>query len=286
MAICDVNQDGNPDIVVGYVAETLLLGILSPTGGGVSLLLQSATSPGTFVAPTIVGTSPTGTGETYPNSVYGIACANLSSDSGGPPDIVMTSYYAYDGTDDYGTLSIFFHDPNNLGGFLPRVDIPLAGLLHRVVIADLGNGLPDIIVTSESADDNGDGISGVQVLLNQGPGANGEPTFAITPYSTYSALSVAVGDIHNNGLLDIVISSSEPQGTGSVEILPNTVGNAGTFGTPTIYPGLGNPTAVALGELGNNSLVDIATSDGGGAAVYFNQAASVGTFDAALLIGS
>ncbi|MGB6452681.1 MAG: VCBS repeat-containing protein [Steroidobacteraceae bacterium] len=286
VAICDVNQDGHPDIVVGYVAETTILGILSPTGGGVSLLLQSATSPGTFVDPTIVGTSPTGTGETYPNAVYGIACANLSSDSGGPPDIVMASYYAYDGTNDYGTLSIFFHDPNNLGGFLPRVDIPLAGLLHRVVIADLGNGLPDILVSSESTDDNGDGISGVQVLMNQGPGVNGEPTFAITPYPTYSALSVAVGDIHNNGLLDIVVASSEPEGTGSIEILPNTVGNAGTFGTATVYPGLGNPTDVATGELGNNSLVDIATSDGGGAAVMSNEASSVGSFGAALLIGS
>ncbi len=287
VAICDVNQDGNPDIVVGYVFEQSIEGIVSPVGGGASVLLQNASSPGTFEAASSIGTAPTGSGETYPNSVYGIACGNLSSDSGGAPDIVMTSYYAYDGTDDYGTLSIFFHDPSNPGSFLPRVDIALPGILHRVVIADVvGNGLPDIIVSSESADDNGDGISGVQVLLNQGIGSNGEPTFTAVPYDTYSALSVAVGDVHNNGLLDIVITSTEPTGTGSVEILPNTVGNAGTFGTPSLYPGIGNPTAVALGELGNNSLVDIATADDGGAAVMFNQASNVGSFQAALLVGS
>lgn len=288
VAICDVNQDGHPDIVVGYVLEQQILGILTPVGGGANVLLQNPSSPGTFASASNIGTAPTGSGETYPNSVYGIACGNLSSVSGGPPDIVMTSYYAYDGTDDFGTVSIFFHDPANPGGFLPRVDIQVFGLLHRVVIADVnGDGLPDIIVSSESADDNGDGTSGVLVLLQNTPASPGaQPTFTAAPYSTYSALSVAVGDVNGDGLPDLVVSSSEPSGSGSVAVLLNSPTSPGTFGTPTINPGIGNPVAVALGELGNNSLLDIATADGGGAAVMFNQASNEGTFQAALLIGS
>ncbi len=288
VAICDVNQDGNPDIVVGYVLEQSILGIITPVGGGASLLLQNASSPGTFDSASSIGSAPTGSGEIYPNSVYGIACGNLSSDSGGAPDVVIASYYSYDGTDDYGTISIFFHDPANPGNFLPRVDIPVYGVLHRVVIADVvGNGLPDIIVSSESADDNGLGTSGVEVLLNQGVGSNGQPTFAApVPYTTYSALSLAVGDVNGDGLPDIVVSSTEPTGTGSVIVLLNTPGSPGTFGAGTIYPGLSNPVAVALGELGNNSLLDIATADDGGAAVMFNEASKEGSFQGATLIGS
>ncbi len=289
VAICDVNGDGNPDIVIGYVYEQLVDGILSPVGGGVSLLEQNGASPGTFLGATLVGSAPTASGNTYPNSVYGIACANLSGDTTAPPDIVLTSYYYYDGSGDYGTLSIFFHDPANPGSFLPRVDISLPGLLHRVAIADVnGDGLPDIIVTAEEPDSEDLGISGIYVLLQNPPATPGaQPTFA-TPvaYSTATPMALAIGDVNGDGLPDIVFVSSAPTGTGSTNIMLNTPSSPGTFNaTPEAYAGLGNPVAVALGELGNNSLLDIATADGTGAVVMFNVASDPGTFSGASLVG-
>jgi hypothetical protein len=290
VAICDVMGDGYPDIVTGYVQEQSIDGILTAVGGGVSILANTPSSPGTFQPASIVASAPTEGSEPNPNSVYGIACANLSGDTSGPADIVMASYYYTDGSADYGTLTILLHDPSNPGSFLPPINISVPGLLHRVAIADVnGDGLPDIIVTSEEEDETGAGVSGVYVLLQTPPASPGaEPTFGPatgTPpyYATYTAMAVAVGDVNGDGMPDLIVCSSEPSGTGSVNVLLNT-GN-GTFGTPTIYPGISNPVAVAVGELGNNSLLDIATADGGSAAVYFNQASNPGTFNGAVLIG-
>ncbi len=289
VAICDANADGYPDILVGYVLEEPVEGILTAVGGGVSLLANTPADPGTFQPATLIGSAPTEGVEPNPNSVYGIACANLSGDASAPPDIVMASYYYTDGSADYGTLSIFFHDPANPGSFLPRVDISLPGLLHRVVIADVnGDGLPDLIVTCEEADETGLGTSGVYVLLQNPPAAPGaQPTFATAvPYSTYSALAVAVGDVNGDGLPDLAVASSEPLGTGSVSVLLNTPGSAGTFQTPHLYIGLGNPVAIAIAELGNNSLLDIVTADGGGAAVMLNETSDPGTFGEPVIVGS
>ncbi len=288
VAICDVNGDGYPDIVVGYVLEEYYDGVLTPYGGGANVLLNTPGSPGTFQPASIVGSAATAAEETLPNSVYGIACANLSGDTSAPPDIVMTSYFFSDGSGDYGTLSIFFHDPANPGSFLPRVDISLPGVLHRVVIADVnGDGLPDIIVTSEETDENDEGLSGIYVLLQNPPASPGaQPTFA-TPveYGTESAMAVAVGDLNGDGLPDLVVVSSEPQGTGSINVMLNTPSSPGTFQAATAYSGLGNTVDVALGELGNNSLLDIAIADGGGAAVMFNEPSSPGDFQGATLVG-
>ncbi len=288
VAICDVNGDGYPDIVIGYVLEQYYDGVLAAVGGGASVLLNTPGSPGTFQPASIVGTTPTAAEEPLPNSVYGIACANLSGDASAPPDIVITSYFDFDGSGDYAMLSIFFHDPSNPGGFLPRVDISLPGFLHRVAIADVnGDGLPDIIVTTEQLDGNGEGFSGVYVLLQNPPATPGaQPTFA-TPvqYGTESAMAVAVGDVNGDGLPDLVVVSSAPEGAGSISVLLNTPGSPGTFALSNAYTGLGNTVAVALGELGNNSLLDIATADGGGAAVMFNEPTSPGNFQGSTLIG-
>ncbi len=291
VAICDVNGDGYPDIVAGYVLEQPVDGILTPVGGGASVLLQNASSPGTFASASEVGSAPTSSDDVYSgtaNSVYGLACANLSGDASAPPDIVIASYFYYDGSGDYGTLSIFFHDPSNPGSFLPRVDIPLYGLLHRVVIADVnGDGLPDILVSSEQADENGDGASGVYVLLQNPPASPGaQPTFAApVSYSTYTAMALAVGDVNGDGLPDIVMVSTEPSGTGSVGVLLNTPSSPGTFQPVVTYPGLGNPVAVTLGQFTNNSLTDVAIADGGGVAVLNNSSSSEGTFSGAVLVG-
>ena len=303
VAICDVNNDGHPDIVVAYQLQQNISNVVTPVGGGVNVILQDPSNPGTFLAATNVGSAPTPMNVVdgltvngayqYPNSSFGVACANLSGDSTAAPDIVMTSYSAYDDTlyANGGTLSIFFHDPAHPGSFLPRVDIPLPGALHRVVIADVnGDGLPDLIVADEEAGADGVGESGAMVLLQKKPSSPGaQPTFGDNaPNLTDSAISIAVGDLTGSGFNDIVVSSSAPSGTGSISVLLNTPSDPGTFATPVVYSGLGNPVAVAIGNLDgkvSTTLPDIATADTSGGAVMFNEASNPGTFEASVLVG-
>jgi len=306
VAICDVNADGHPDMVIAYQLqkETDITGTdnITPIGGGVNVILQNAASPGTFLAAASIGTTPLPSGYMYPNISYGVACGNLSGDSTAPPDIVMTSFSGYD-TEDYfgvlyneGTVSIFFHDPSSPGSFLPRVDLSVPGAIGKVVIADVnGDGLPDIIVADEAAGADGNGSAGAVVLLQNKPATPGaQPTFAAPVYyATYSATAIAVGDLTGNGLPDIVVASSQPSvsegGSGSINVILNTPSTPGVFSTtPTTYGGLGSPVGVAIGNLegkAGSGLQDLALADSTGAAVMLNQSSSPGTFAAETLVG-
>ncbi len=308
VAICDVNNDGHPDLVVAYELNETISDVVTAVGGGVNVILQDPSHPGTFLAPTNVGSAPTpvvsGGSYEYPNSAFGVACANLSGDSTAPPDIVFTSFSEYDSNLLYngGSVSIFFHDPANPGKFLPRVDLSVPGALHRVVIADVNNdGLPDIIVADESEDTAGTGGPGAVVILQEPPSSAGaQPNFLnasgtpnATTYTTDSAIALAVGDVNGDGYPDIVVVSSDPEGTGSVNILLNTASAPGTFSTtPTSLSALGNPVAVTMGCLQAKTctIEDIALADGnyegaGGAAAMLNEASDPGTFAAESLIG-
>lgn len=290
VAICDVNGDGHPDIVVAYALEQDVGGVLANVGGGVSLLEQDPSNPGHFLAATSAGTTAQGSGAGYPNVAYGIACANLSGSTTAPPDIVITSTYQYDQSGNFGTVSIFPHDPASPGSFLPRIDLSVPGELHRVVIADVNNdGLPDIVVSSESADTTGAGAAGAVVILQTTPAAGATaPAFA-TPvtYPSNPAIALAVGDVNGDGLPDIVTvtpGGSSTTGVGDINVLLNNASSPGTFGTPTVYAGISNPVAVALAPLGSDSLLDIAIADGTGAAVMMNQASSPGSFTPAQIV--
>ena len=292
IAICDVNADGHPDMVVAYKLNEQVSGVQTAVGGGVNVIMQDAANPGTFVAAENVGSTPTPAGYSYPNASEGVACKNLSGDNAAAPDIVITSFSDYDETLLYnaGTVSIFFHDPADPGHFLPRVDLSVPGALHRVVIADVnGDGLPDIIVASESSDSSLLGNSGAVVLLQKKPAVAGaQPTFAApATYLTYTAIALAVADMDGDGLPDIVVVSSTPQGAGSVNVMFNAKATPGTFGSPVIYTGLGNPVAVALGNLDGKAgtLPDVALADGTGAAVMLNTQSSPGTLQVEELVG-
>lgn len=284
VALCDTNGDGRLDLVVAN----------GDYSGG-SLVVIPQTGPGQFGSPVTVGAMPTDTndGATVPDPAYGVACGNFNGD-GHSIDIVVTSFYEDLSTGatygSSGLISVFPHDPSNPGQFLPRIDIPIYGLLHRVAVADVnGDGLPDIVVANEGEGSDLVGTAGAAVLLQTTAAGAAVPTFA-TPvtFAADSAVSLAVGDVNGDGMPDIVLASG--QSADAVDVMLNTTTKGSSqvsFGTPTSYAGLGNPAAVALGDLNHDGLTDIAVADGTGAGVYIQQSgASAGTYTVPIEVGS
>jgi hypothetical protein len=284
VAIADVNGDGYNDIVVAD-------GDIN--GGGMIVLLQNPSSPGTFSAPTEFALT-TASGYSAPNSAYGIAAGSLTTTTAGaPPDVVMTSWQGNQ-TYENGTVSIFMHDPAHPGSFLAPTSISVPGALHRIKIADVNkDGLPDIILDNEGPDDAGLGSEGIVVILQSktAPGTFEAPVTYTNPtsgaYTIWAPISLAIADVNGDGLPDIIWTSLQPSGTGSMQILLNTPASPGTFDTSNLITtsGLGGPVAVAAGQLGPTNLVDIATADGTGAVVYFQSTTTPGSFGAPDLVG-
>jgi len=94
------------------------------------------------------------------------------------------------------------------------------------------------------------------VMSGDGAGALQGPTH----YSTGSSpLSVAVGDVNNDGIKDLVTAN---QGSNDVSVL---LGNAdGTFQAGVSYGAGTGPTAVAIGDMNSDGRPDLAVTNNGG----------------------
>jgi hypothetical protein len=126
--IADVNGDGLPDIVVANYGP----GSNGTGTAGVTVLLQDAAHPGTFLAPVSYPT---------PFGAVDVAVADLNSD--GRPDLVVASL----GPAPTGGVSVLLQSSAQAGVFTPAVVYPGFGHPLGLAIADLnGDGHPDIAV--------------------------------------------------------------------------------------------------------------------------------------------
>lgn len=158
-------------------------------------------------------------------------------------------------------------------GFGSEKDLPLAAIAG-ISTADLNrDGMSDLVTFSDN--------SSVSVFLGEGSG-----TFA--PAVSYTTgvpeiLALAIGDVNNDGIVDVVAAGETGGATGIVSIL---LGNDdGTFrGGATFSTGITGLRSVALGDFDGNGDLDIATIDG--TTIWVSLGRGDGTFPSGTNYGS
>jgi FG-GAP-like repeat/FG-GAP repeat len=267
--IADLNGDGLPDLIV------------ADNTGKVTYLLQTPGTPGTFQAAVSLPIT---------NRAISVAVGDLNGD--GLPDLAVTSF---DGSGDFGLVTIYFQDPAHAGTFLATpTTIPAYGEPSQILIRDLNqDGVNDIVVACQGLGGNADANAatdgetvvpvdvalaetryGAMVILqNSGtPGSFATPLVYIGAQGT---IALAVGDLNGDGVPDIAMVSPYPQGGGGTIItLMQDPTTPGTFLLPINYTGQGQPVSVAIGDLDNDGLPDLVTADGTSAFWYKNIPAS------------
>jgi hypothetical protein len=232
IAVGDVNGDGRPDVAVSNF-----------NGGNISLLLNSASAPGTFPAVASYNTGGT--------MVRGITLGDVNGD--GRPDLVT-------GNQDSNNISVLLNQAASPGTFgAAALYSSGANGPNGVVVRDMnGDGRPDII----SANYAGGTGSTVSVLLNS---ATTPGTFlGGTAYSSggNGPVQVALGDLNGDGKPDIATTNVN---SSTIGVLLNTTGFA-TAPTVTLLSPNTGPVGTSVTITGTNLT--------GASAVRFNGTAA------------
>jgi hypothetical protein len=260
VAVGDLNGDGLPDMAVADAG----------TSNTVSVLLRNPASPGNFFP---ITTLPVG------NPSTSVAIGDLNGDN--RADLIVANV----ASGGIGRVTIFFQSAITPGTFSGRSDIAAGTEPLSVKIGDLNNdGRTDIAVANEGPGSTGSGTSGVSVLLQSATTA-GAFSPAVTYATARGSVCVAIGDLNNDGLRDLAVANTGGSRTGTVSVLLQDASRPGSFLSATNYPGINQPLGVAIGNLNNDFLADIAVADGSRATVMFNVATTPGTFAAAVSVG-
>ncbi len=260
--IADLNGDGLPDLIV------------ADNTGKVTYLLQNPASHGSFL---------TGVSLPIVNRAISVAVGDLNGD--GLPDLAVTSF---DVNGMGGQVTIYFQDPNHPGSFLatPMI-IPALGEPSQILIRDVNqDGVNDIVVALQGAgvyadvngltDGNPDGATDVleaqfgPMVILQNSGSPGTFATPVVYPSMVGTIALAIGDLDGDGRPDIAMVSLYPQGQGLVATELQDPANPGTFLTPTVYAGSGQPVSIGIADLDKDGLADLVVADATSAVWYKN----------------
>jgi FG-GAP-like repeat len=249
VVVADLNQDGNPDLVMANDCATKAC----DTEGLVGVLLGNG--DGTF--------QPASMYDSGGKNAQSIALGDVNRD--GQLHILVAKEI-----DSIAELL-----GNGDGTFQPAVTVEVPGSHRVLVVADVNNDHnPDLVVPNYTA-------NSVEVLLG-----NGDATFGALTSSDTGGLNVpslAVADVNNDGALDVLAVNSCADFncvTGTVAVL---LGHAdGTFQPAVTYDSGGNlPGSIAVGDINSDEKPDIVVANlkfdaqpltgGGSAGVLLNS---------------
>ncbi len=226
IAAADLNNDNKLDLITANF-----------TGGGVSILTGDGT--GDFVA------------------------QKIAIPGGGSPRFVATGDFNLDGKADvaltrsgnFSVVTILFGNGN--GGFSSQTDFPTSIVnSEKLTVGDLNaDGKPDLVVGSLPG-------SSFSVLLNNGAGGFGAPTFYTLNNNTGWSSVAAIGDFTGDGKVDLVVANHVRD---TLALLPGD--GAGVFANPTFTSVGQGPSSLVTGDFNGDGLLDVATSYSESAAV-------------------
>jgi hypothetical protein len=246
LATADLNGDHLPDIVSASFED-----------GALSVFFNDAASPGTFNTPLVLS-SP---------GASQVAIGDMNGD--GLPDLISADY----------NVSLFLQ--TSPGTFASPIPLYTGGA-NWVAVGDLNDdGMPDIALT--------DNI-GVELLFHTGVAAATTYAAPLTIYtepgtSIAGANLIAIADLTNNGLNDLVITDPGPPGgaTPTVLVLMQDPANHGGFLAPVSYPTVAGSQArsIIVTDVNGDGLPDIVIGGDSAVSVLLQNAAAPGTFLAA-----
>jgi uncharacterized repeat protein (TIGR01451 family) len=248
IVVVDVNSDSKQDLVTtGGFAEV---------GGALLIFLGDGT--GSFGFPSVYQAG---------SFLYDVAVGDFNGD--GQKDLAFPSASA--GSFSYSAVGIYLAD--GAGDFIrPPTYFPLIEEAYpgSLAVGDFnGDGNQDL------ATGNGNINASISILLGDGMGTFGTPTY----FSTGYAANVTVGDFNNDGKQDLATTDTNPS-SNTVSIL---LGNGtGTFGTPTKFTVGTYPYFASVSDFNSDGNEDLAVVNRGSNNVSILLGNGTGTFGAAM----
>jgi len=233
VAIGDVNGDGHADIVV---ADS------SVSDAHAILFTQSATSPGTFLAPVSLSLGTN-------RGSNDVAIHDMNGD--GLNDIVLAT------TDGVAILY-----QSSTGGFLAPVLLTVGINPQGIGVADLdGDGRPDIVVANAGYSPFG-GVGGasVAILLQTVAGSFAASNITVPD----GAVQVAIADLNHDGVPDIAVLSIESGPVdieSQVSVLLQSSTSLGSFSRTATYATTEDADFLAAGDLNGDGYTDLAVNN-------------------------
>jgi len=306
----DIDGNGRLDLVAATPATVPPQPSVINDSGGISILRQNPSSPGTFLSSQWVATGGAATdaafgqftGDSLTDVVVAdgvlvngrallfaqnpstpgtfLAPVSLTVGSGKGSEDVTAADVNGDGRDDivlaaYDTVAVFYQRAG--GGFDPAVLLPAGLRPQGVAVADLdGDGRADIVVANAgNADDGGVGGASVSVLLQTIAGIFSKSDVTVAD----GARRVAIVDLNGNDIPDISVVSLVYQALTTpsrVSVLLQSAVNRGQFAVGSVFDGPYSGNFIAAGDINGDGRNDIVINDG--PSVFLQSATSPGTF--------
>jgi len=235
LAVADLNGDGKPDLIVA--SSCLVNSPTCPGDGAVSVLLGNG--DGTFGTAVVYDSGGSGTSS--------VVVADLAGNS--IPDVIVLSPLGSGGVGD-GVVGVLLGNGNGTLQNVMAYDTGTFYTSNLAVATLIPGGTPDII-TAGFFDQliGGKTYAGFafKVMLNNGSG--GFPTDGF--YPTDEVISLIVADVNNDGIPDLVMSSTD--------VLVYLGKGDGTFplGPTSITPAGGALSSLAVADINGDGKPDV-----------------------------